>query len=100
VKLRVELRPEAVADLGEAYEWYEQQQRGLGDEFRTVVFEHLARLVTNPEIGPVVDGDAGRLLLHKFPYSLIYLTDQTGLLLIACFHASRDPAGWRARLPG
>lgn len=96
----VELRPEAVADLAEAYEWYEGQQRGLGDEFWTIIVDHLKKLVEHPELGPAIAGSARRLLVRKFPYFLLYLTDDTGLLVLGCFHLSRDPAGWHARLSG
>jgi plasmid stabilization system protein ParE len=35
--MNVVLRPEAKADLVDAYDWYEEQQAQLGDRFLTFV---------------------------------------------------------------
>ena len=32
-ELRVRIRPEAEADIQDAYKWYESQRKGLGESF-------------------------------------------------------------------
>jgi hypothetical protein len=36
-----------------------------------------------------------RAPLRRFPYSLFFVIENEALLVIACFHGSRDPARWR-----
>jgi len=35
--------------------------------------------------------------LRRFPYSLFFIVEDETLLVIACFHASRDPLQWQKR---
>jgi hypothetical protein len=44
------VRPEAEADLAEAYGWYEQQVRGLGTEFLLCVDAVMASIERNPQL--------------------------------------------------
>jgi len=34
----------------------------------------------------------------KFPYALFFLIETDALLVVACFHASRDPRQWQKRV--
>jgi hypothetical protein len=38
-----------------------------------------------------------RALLRRFPYSLFFVVEDEALIVIACFHASRDPSHWQKR---
>jgi hypothetical protein len=42
--LRVRLRPVALAELTDAWRWYEEQREGLGDEFRACVDTAMAEI--------------------------------------------------------
>jgi len=63
-------RPAAAADVEEAYEWYEHQRVGLGDEFLAAVSTLIQSLETYPEGFPVVYRQTRRANLRRFPYSL------------------------------
>ena len=54
MKKPVIVRAEAEADLGEAYQWYEQQVRDLGGEFLLCVDAVMASIERNPQLYPVV----------------------------------------------
>ena len=49
------------------------------------------RMSANPWQFPVVFKNVHRALLRRFPYSLFFILEDETLLVIACFHASRDP---------
>ena len=51
----------------------------------------------NPRQFPIVYKNASRAVLRRFPYSLFFVMDGDELLVIACFHASRDPSHWQRR---
>ncbi len=95
--MTVRVTPEAVADLTEAYEWYQQRRHGLGDELLRSVDAALAAIERLPEAYPVVHRDIRRALVRRFPYALFYQATGGEIMVIGCFHAARDPRSWRRR---
>lgn len=63
---RLIIRPEAEADLREAYAWYEEQRPGLGDEFLRAVDDCLAAIRRYPMMHPLVHREARRALARRF----------------------------------
>ena len=51
---RLLIKPEAELDLEDAYNWYEQKNRGLGSEFIRVVDASLANIQRNPLAYPLI----------------------------------------------
>ena len=45
---RLIIRPEAEADMAEAFDWHEQRQPGLGHEFLDVIGTALKAITENP----------------------------------------------------
>jgi plasmid stabilization system protein ParE len=84
-------------ELIEAQDWYEGQARGLGRRFRLAIDVLVKRMTANPRQFPIVFKDVRRGLLRRFPYSLFFIVEDQALLVIACFHASRDPSQWQKR---
>lgn len=91
------LRPVAKAEIDEAYGWYEERRRGLGEEFLGEVGATLAAIEEAPRRYPVVRGHVRRALLYRFPYSILFLSHPRATVVIACFHARRDPRRWHDR---
>ena len=77
--------------------WYEAQRPRLGMEFLAALDAAIETVRTHPEAYPVVLRDIRRARLHRFPYSLFYRVHDKQLLVIACFHARRDPRAWQRR---
>jgi hypothetical protein len=46
----------------------------------------------NPRQFPAVFKNVRRALMRRFPYSLLFVIEGDALIVIACFHASRDPS--------
>jgi plasmid stabilization system protein ParE len=97
VTSNVVLRPEAVADLLAARQWYEGQRRGLGGEFLDSVDELLDQIGKSPEIHAAEIKDVRRGKVRKFPYVAYYriLTDRVEVLGV--LHGNRDPRSWQKR---
>jgi toxin ParE1/3/4 len=55
-------------------------------------------MANNPLQFPRVFQDVRRARLHTFPYGLFYRIEPGALMVIACFHASRDPQRWQRRV--
>jgi len=94
---RLIIRPEAEADIEEAYNWYEAQRRGLGEDFLLCLEEGLARIGRNPSIYSVVYKDIRRLLIHRFPFGVFFLEAENSISVLAVLHARRNPKAWKGR---
>lgn len=90
-------RPEAEADVAEAYSWYHDRGHGLAEEFLQSLENCLTSIQRRPEGCAVVHKTVRRALLRKFPYGVFYVHDGRTITVVACFHASRDPKSWQAR---
>lgn len=89
----------ARAELVAAQDWYEREVLGLGGRFRQEVDAVVQRMSRNPRQFHLVLKTVRRALLRRFPYSLFFLIEEDDtLLVIACFHASRDPVRWQKRV--
>lgn len=91
------VRAAAAADIEDAHAWYERARRGLGWEFLAAVATALDRIRDNPVLYPVVHRDTRRALVPRFPCALFYRAEPDRILVIACFHAKRDPLVWQSR---
>jgi plasmid stabilization system protein ParE len=85
-------------ELIEAQDWYEDEAARLGRRFRESINRLVERMSGNPHQFPVVYRNVRRALLRRFPYSLFFVMDSEGLIVIACFHSSRDPSDWQRGL--
>ena len=98
MKKPVIVREEAEADLSEAYQWYEQQVRGLGGEFLLCVDGVIASIEKNPHLYPVVHkGVIWRALSTRFPYGVFFVEGTQSISVIAVAHAKRNPRVWQER---
>jgi plasmid stabilization system protein ParE len=96
--MQVIFTPAARAELVEAYDWYESRHPGLGVRFRGEVEAAVLRFRENPHQFPIVFEDVHRARLRKFPYGLFFRVEIGALIVIACFHGSRDPRQWERRV--
>ena len=66
--------------------------------FRRAMHALIERMSNNPLQFPTVFKNVRRALLRRFPYSLFFVVEDSALIVIACFHASRDPSHWQNRI--
>jgi plasmid stabilization system protein ParE len=92
------IRPDAEADLTEAFEWYEARVPGLGLEFIRTVDSLFNSITRNPQAYPVVYKSIRRALTRKFPYEVFFMVDADSVVILAVFHAKRNPQRWQERI--
>lgn len=97
---RIRFLPEVATDLEDAYTWYEQRQPGLGSRFAQAVEDCVQRVLERPTIYAVVDAglEVRRGRIDRFPYSLVYLTEPSLVVVLAVTHQARQPGLWKERL--
>ncbi len=90
---------EAAEELDAAIAWYEEQEIGLGREFRMEI-EYLYELIqVFPGIGShYQETDLRRVVARRFPYVLYYLDNPDEILVVAIAHGKRRPSYWKHRL--
>lgn len=90
-------RVEARDELEAAYNWYEDQEAKLGEDFLNCVDSTLDRIEQQPEIYRVVFKDFRRAVIHRFPYVIYYRVISSRIIVIAIVHGKRDPKIWQSR---
>ena len=91
------VRPEAEAELSDAYAWYEQRVQGLGDQFILSVDAVFQSLIRSPHQYPKVFKTIRRAIIHRFPYAIFFVESDTQITVLAIFHAKRNPKNWKER---
>jgi plasmid stabilization system protein ParE len=91
--MKYELRfdERAIEEAQEAYEYYENQQVGLGDRFKNEIDKCISYIRKNPNQFKKVKKEIREALLHKFPYLIVYKVIDEKIIVAAIFHTSRDP---------
>ena len=97
MSLVVSFRPLARVEYQDAAAHYDAQRAGLGPEFEAKVWATLAVLAEFPERYPVADGETREAPVERFPYCVYYRVRPGRVVVVAVFHQSRDPSGWRDR---
>lgn len=90
-------RPEVVADLAEAWDWYEGRCSGLGDEFLAAVERCNEGISSNPALFATVHRSVRRALLGRFPFAVFFVVGDDAVTVLAVLHARRDPSVWQKR---
>jgi plasmid stabilization system protein ParE len=91
------IRPEAERDIRDAYAWYEKQVQGLGSNFLLNVDAALRSVQRNPSQYQIVHQEVRHCLMRRFPYSILYVVEDQRIVILAVFHAKRDPISWQER---
>lgn len=92
------VRPEAQADLAQAFDWYESRTAGLGLDFIRAVDGLFNSILRNPLMYPVVHKTVRRGLTRRFPYEAFFLVESDTVVILALFHAKRNPQSWQQRI--
>ncbi len=99
MSLPVIFKPAELLEFKEAVAWYENEQPGLGREFKLEVKLALHRALDNPEIFQRVRGRARRIRLRRFKQYAIYFAIKDDVFaVLSVFHGARSPAELRQRL--
>lgn len=91
MKYKAIVRPEAEDDLKEAFSWYEDKRAGLGYDFLLQVEAGLKFIERNPEIHPSEYKGTKKHFIKRFPYKIIYLLEETKVIVLAVIHGKRSP---------
>jgi len=90
VTWRVIVRPRAEADLRGAWQRYEREQAGWGDEFLRELPAFVRSLQRHPERAPYYYRGLRRLLAARFPHKIFYPIVADRVIVFRVLHAKQD----------
>ena len=103
MKRTIRIHDAATEEAAEAAVWYDREHPGLGAKFQNAIEAALDLLEHDVVPLASIPGSAGahrvqRLILRRFPYSVVVKEHDDELLVVAFAHHSKRPGYWRERL--
>jgi plasmid stabilization system protein ParE len=87
--------PGAAADVREARSWYEAQRDGWIRSSWQTCGRRFERVREFPQAWrPRDEAGLRQYRFRRFPYALIYVTNEDELLVLAVAHLAREPRDW------
>ena len=96
--MSIRLLEPAQMELDDAIAWYAEQAPGLGDAFLIEVLKTLRLVEQFSQAWHPLTSEIRRCRLRRFPYSVVYTQDGSGILVLAVAHQHRKPDYWKNRL--
>ncbi len=88
---------EAQREITEALLWYRGKAPYLDREFINCIENGFSMIRRNPLMFPAVHKHYRKLLIKRFPYQIIYTVQESEILVLAVFHARKNPERWKNR---
>lgn len=89
--------PEAAIELEQASPYYESRMAGLGKSFATEVERPISFIREFPDAGAMAGPTRRRVLVDRFPYTIVYQHDSDSVVVVAIAHQRRRPRYWQRR---
>lgn len=85
------IKPRATGMAKEAYDWYEQQSKGLGEIFLSELNTCYKKIETQPTFYKKAKKNFRQIRLKRFPYLVVYEILKSEVVVFAVFHMSKNP---------
>jgi plasmid stabilization system protein ParE len=84
--------PKAQKEILRAWEWYEDKETGLGDNFKQEVAKKINLILKSPLHYPL-KGKFRETQIDVFPFLIVYkiLKSMDEIIIVSVFHTSRHP---------
>jgi plasmid stabilization system protein ParE len=96
--MKYEFHPNAFAEFEAAADYYAERQPGLELRFIDAVDAAIRKAVESPGRWRIFDGEIRRVLVHVFPYAVLYSIEPDRIYIISVMHSSRKPGYWKDRI--
>uniref|UniRef100_Q3APS2 Plasmid stabilization system n=1 Tax=Chlorobium chlorochromatii (strain CaD3) TaxID=340177 RepID=Q3APS2_CHLCH len=98
--MNIEVRYHKLAEneLHDAAKYYESRCSGLGRAFLTEITQAINQISAFPESAPMILDIVRQKVIHRFPYSIMYVNDDDGVMILAIANHHRRPFYWGNRI--
>jgi len=93
----IRLHPSADLEFKEAVKRYNDVIQGLGDRLIDEVEASFELISENSKVGLELEDNIRRIVLNKFPFSILYAEEEPTIYILAVAHQKREPGYWRNR---
>jgi toxin ParE1/3/4 len=90
--------PEAREEFRGAARWYRARNVVAAAEFRAAGSAAVREVIQTPQRWPKYLYGTRRVVLQRFPFSVVYLDNPDVITIIAVAHSKRKPGYWRDRV--
>lgn len=96
MKYKVKIDPQALTDIQEITDWYNDKQPRLGKRFERAAIKQIDSLSGNPHVCAIRYQEIRCQLVKKFPYMVhFYIHEETKTVeVLAVINTSRNPTIW------
>ena len=84
--------------MTEAALFYEAAKAGLGDALLDDIQHAIDTVRERPHLGVEVAYGFRRVLLRRFPFSIVYAIDDSQIVVVTAAHQRRRPYYWKGRV--
>ena len=80
--------------------FYTRERRALGVSFVEALYQTTSLVAENPGLGSPLGEGYRRLMLRRFPYSIVYIVDPESdtIRIVSVSHQRRRPDRWKDRV--
>lgn len=98
-KYKVNIEPEALADIQDITDWYNKAQDKLGKRFQDTAIKQINSLNKDPQIYAIRYKNIRCMLVKKFPYMVhFYINEETAVVeVLAIISTDRNPKIWEEK---
>ncbi len=89
--------PLAEQELQNGVAYYQAISPQLGIAFAQSVYEAIQQAVSFPHAWTPLTPKIRRVLVHKFPYGILYLQQDRHIVILAVMNLNRNPDYWNDR---
>ena len=93
----VVILPDAEAEIGGAFQWYQERNPLAAEAFRGEALQCIDSLSESAERWKRDEDGTYRCLLRRFPYTVFYEIEGSVVFVLAVAHHRREPGYWRHR---
>ena len=86
--------------MTEAAIYYDAARSGLGGDFLDDIQYAISAVCRQPEIGTNIGYGFRRVLVRRFPFSVVYFLDEGEVVVAAIAHQRRRPGYWAKQRSG
>lgn len=95
--MKVIILQQAIEELNDAVEYYEDKQSGLGLKLKEEIETHVNWIVHNPDVPRKRANCIQKSQSENFPYYIAYTIKSEVLWILAISHGYRKPQHWIER---
>ena len=92
------IHPAALEEAEAATDWYSQRSRRAAERFLDELDSAVDHILQSPSRYPAYQHDTRRMVLRRFPFTIVFREITARLETIAIAHGRRNPGYWRDRL--